>query len=58
MKPREKAKKDDKCGLCGKNNQQAYIANGKGLTKTDCCSNWICDDTHMYKLGSYLTNSC
>jgi hypothetical protein len=58
MKPREKAKRDDKCGLCGKNNQQAYISNGKGLTKTDCCSNWICDDTHMYKLGSYLTNSC
>ena len=37
----EKAKQDDKCGLCGKTNQEALIANGKELTKSKCCSNWV-----------------
>lgn len=26
--------------------------------KTDCCGNWICDDSHKYVLFSYATNSC
>jgi hypothetical protein len=38
-----------RCGLCGKR--------GK-LTKTDCCGNWICDDTPKYVLFSYAHNSC
>lgn len=38
-----------KCGLCGKK--------GK-LTKTRCCNNWICDDSHKYVLFSYARNSC
>jgi ribosomal protein L32 len=38
-----------KCGLCG------ATAN---LTKTECCSNWICDDEDQYVLFSYARNSC
>jgi len=38
-----------RCGLCGKT---------KNLVKTDCCDNWICDDTHKYVLFSYARNSC
>jgi len=38
-----------KCGLCGKS--------GK-LIKTECCGNWICDDTDQYVLFSYARNSC
>jgi hypothetical protein len=41
--------KKQACGLCGKT---------KDLTKTLCCDNWICDDTHKYVLFSYATNSC
>lgn len=37
------------CGLCGKT---------ENLTKTPCCNNWICDDTHEYVPFSYDTNSC
>ena len=37
------------CGLCGK---------AKGLTRTECCGNWICDDTDQYVLFSYARNSC
>lgn len=37
------------CGLCGKT---------KGLTKTECCGNWICDDEHEYVIFSYARNSC
>jgi DNA-directed RNA polymerase subunit RPC12/RpoP len=44
-RPREKPR----CGLCGKT---------KNLTKTDCCGNWICDDSHKYVLFSYARNSC
>ena len=47
-------KKDDQfrriCGLCGKKD--------KGLTKTECCEQWICDDEGEYKLFSYARNSC
>lgn len=39
-----------KCGLCG--------STKKALTKTECCSNWICDDAHTYRLFSYARNSC
>ena len=53
-----KVKAEDTCGLCGKTNQQAFIANDKGLTQTRCCSNWICDDEHTYELHSFLENSC
>lgn len=38
-----------KCGLCGKT---------KKLTKTECCGQWICDDTDKYVLFSYAQNSC
>jgi len=37
------------CGLCGKTT---------GLTRTDCCDRWICDDEHEYVLFSYARNSC
>ena len=37
------------CGLCGKR--------GK-LTKTECCDQWICDDTGKYVMFSYARNSC
>lgn len=38
-----------RCGLCGKT---------RGLTKTECCGNWICDDEDNYVLFSYARNSC
>ena len=38
-----------RCGLCGKT--------GK-LTKTDCCNQWICDDSDQYIIFSYARNSC
>jgi hypothetical protein len=38
-----------KCGLCGKSTN---------LTQTECCGNWICDDTDQYVLFSYARNSC
>ncbi|MEK7560860.1 MAG: hypothetical protein AAB539_02790 [Patescibacteria group bacterium] len=38
-----------RCGLCEKKS---------GLTKTACCSNWICDDAENYVLFSYRRNSC
>ncbi|MEK9130443.1 MAG: hypothetical protein AAB526_03575 [Patescibacteria group bacterium] len=38
-----------KCGLCGKT---------KNLIKTECCGNWICNDTHKYVMFSYDRNSC
>lgn len=44
---REKTK--IKCGLCGKK---------KGLIKTPCCGQWICNDVHTYVMFSYATNSC
>ena len=47
-----------KCGLCGKSNQQAFLANKRGLTKANCCSNWICNDERTYQLQSFLENSC
>jgi len=38
-----------RCGLCGAT---------KGLTKTECCGNWICNDEHEYALFSFARNSC
>jgi len=38
-----------KCGLCGKT---------KKLIKTECCSQWICDDEDKYAVFSYARNSC
>ena len=38
-----------RCSLCG--------AKG-GLTRTDCCGSWICDDEADYELFSYARNSC
>jgi hypothetical protein len=26
--------------------------------QTECCSNWICNDQHMYKVNSFIKNSC
>jgi hypothetical protein len=37
------------CGLCG---------NIVNLIKTECCDNWICDDSHKYMMFSYTRNSC
>ncbi len=46
----QKAKSErSRCGFCGKT---------KGLTKTECCKNWICDDEHKYVAFSYARNSC
>ena len=45
-------------GLCKKTNQEAYISNGLGLAKTNCCQNWICNDEHTYKLCDFTLNSC
>lgn len=38
-----------RCGLCGKTGN---------LTKTNCCQQWICDDTDQYVMFSYARNSC
>jgi hypothetical protein len=38
-----------RCGLCGKT---------KNLIRTDCCGNWICNDSGKYVLFSYARNSC
>ncbi len=38
-----------RCGLCGKT---------RGLTRTECCGQWICDDEHKYVIFSYARNSC
>ena len=46
---KRKAGDRPRCGLCGKT---------AGLTKTDCCGSWICDDEHTYVLFSYARNSC
>ena len=37
------------CGLCGKS---------AGLTRTQCCGEWTCDDEDEYVLFSYARNSC
>ena len=42
-------KEKPRCGLCGKT---------KNLTKTECCDQWICDDTDQYVMFSYARNSC
>lgn len=44
-----KDKNVPRCGLCGKT---------KKLTRTECCGQWICDDTDKYVLFSYAQNSC
>jgi hypothetical protein len=38
-----------RCGLCGKTGN---------LTRTECCSHWICDDEDRYVLFSFDRNSC
>jgi hypothetical protein len=38
-----------RCGLCGKTTN---------LTKTECCTQWICDDADKYVLFSFARNSC
>jgi len=38
-----------RCGLCGKT---------RGLTRSECCGHWICDDERKYQLFSYARNSC
>jgi len=38
-----------RCGLCGK---------ARGLTETECCGRWICDDEDKYVIFSYARNSC
>lgn len=39
-----------RCGLCGQ-----YT---KPLTRTECCDNWICDDSADYIVFSFARNSC
>ena len=29
-----------------------------GLTRTNCCNNWICNDEHTYKLNTFSLHSC
>ena len=41
--------KERRCALCG--------ATG-GLTRTECCDRWICDDEGGYVMFSYARNSC
>lgn len=38
-----------RCGLCGKQGR---------LIKTECCNQWICDDSDQYEMFSYSRNSC
>lgn len=38
-----------RCGLCGKTD---------GLTRTECCGQWICNDEDTYILFSFARNSC
>ncbi len=50
MSPKIKSDpKKQKCGLCGKT---------KEVTKTDCCNQWICNDSNKYVMFSYARNSC
>lgn len=46
---KEKVSTTKSCGLCRKK---------KGLIKTPCCGQWICDDVDTYVMFSYATNSC
>ncbi len=47
--PSKKTQEKPRCGLCGKKTN---------LIQTDCCGNWICNDTHKYRPFSYARNSC
>ena len=47
--PGATVKPKKQCGLCGAT---------KKLTKTECCSQWICDDEDQYVMFSYDRNSC
>lgn len=49
IKKSQRTKDQPRCGLCGKTG---------GLTKTECCDQWICDDENQYVLFSYARNSC
>jgi hypothetical protein len=44
-----KHKAKHRCGLCGKTEK---------LIQTECCGNWICDDTDKYVVFSYKPSSC
>jgi hypothetical protein len=48
-KPNEKDKTTPRCGVCGKS---------ENLVKTECCGNWICNDTEKYVPFSETRNSC
>ena len=48
-KPKSGESAGPKCGLCGKSGN---------LTRTECCGQWICDDSDDYVLFSYARNSC
>lgn len=50
MMIKQKKLSKPQCGLCG--------STTKKLTKTQCCDNWICDDTDLYVIFSYARNSC
>lgn len=51
-------KDSKKCGLCKKTDTESLVANQKPLTKTKCCENWICDDSHKYVVNSFSKISC
>lgn len=40
------------CALCGKNDQQ------EDMTRTDCCSQVVCDNSKDYKIGTYSREFC
>lgn len=44
-----KRRKRPACGLCGSKSN---------LTRTECCRQWICDDSDEYVPFSYARNSC
>jgi hypothetical protein len=46
---KEKPVTGKKCFICGKKTK---------LVKTECCDQWICNDSSNYVLFSYAHNSC
>ena len=33
--------RDSRSGLCKRTQNESYLVNDNGLTKTECCSNWV-----------------
>ncbi len=58
MKPRSKTPKKAATKGAARARQCALCGATKGLTRTDCCGHWICDDESGYVLFSYARTSC